>query len=130
MDFKGNYERVKSSILMAKENGASYRLGPELEITGYGCEDHFLVMDTFTHSWEIMARILNSDLLFDEVKDDPGILAFAGEVETVKKVEWKEHIDKGKYLYWIPLNKKGKHIATKELNFEMNPYPKPKVKND
>ena len=63
--------------------------------------------------------------MFDEVKDDPGILAFAGEKETVKTIEWTEHIDQGKYLYWIPLNKKGKHIAIKELDFENNTYPKP-----
>ena len=63
--------------------------------------------------------------MFDEVKDDPGILAFAGEKEKVKTIEWTEHIDQGKYLYWIPLNKKGKHIAIKELDFENNVYPKP-----
>ena len=63
--------------------------------------------------------------MFDEVKDDPGILAFAGEKEKVKTIEWTEHIDQGKYLYWIPLNKKGKHIAIKELDFENNTYPKP-----
>ena len=42
MDFHGNFERIKMSIIEAKRRGAAYRLGPELEITGYGCEDHFL----------------------------------------------------------------------------------------
>ncbi len=55
-------------------------LGPELETTGYGCEDHFLelvqnirivhapcncfsdIKDTFEHSDEILAEILMSDL--------------------------------------------------------------------
>lgn len=46
----------------AKAAGAKYRLGPELEITGYGCEDHFLEMDTFTHAWESLHRLLSSDL--------------------------------------------------------------------
>jgi len=63
--------------------------------------------------------------MFDEVKNTPGVLAFCGEVETVESVKWTEHIDKGKYLYWISLNKKGKHIATKELGFHCNEYPKP-----
>lgn len=36
--------------------------GPELEICGYGCEDHFLEQDTFLHSWQSMETILNSDL--------------------------------------------------------------------
>ena len=28
---------------------AKYRVGPELELTGYGCEDAFLENDTVTH---------------------------------------------------------------------------------
>ena len=42
LDFEGNLGRIIESIQIAKENGARYRLGPELEIPGYGCEDHFL----------------------------------------------------------------------------------------
>ena len=41
-----------------KAHGARYRLGPELEITGYSCEDHFLELDTLQHSWESLACIL------------------------------------------------------------------------
>jgi NAD+ synthase (glutamine-hydrolysing) len=62
LDFDGNLERIEESIRRAKAAGASYRLGPELEITGYGCEDHFLEMDTFHHAWESLAKILESDL--------------------------------------------------------------------
>ena len=43
LDFDGNCERILKSCAIAKEQGATYRLGPELEICGYGCEDHFLV---------------------------------------------------------------------------------------
>ena len=42
LDFEGNLERIKESIRISKKAGATYRLGPELEIPGYGCEDHFL----------------------------------------------------------------------------------------
>jgi NAD+ synthase (glutamine-hydrolysing) len=42
LDFDGNLKRILKSIKLAKEAGACYRLGPELEITGYGCNDHFL----------------------------------------------------------------------------------------
>ena len=42
LDFQGNLERILESITEAKNKGARYRLGPELEITGYGCEDAFL----------------------------------------------------------------------------------------
>lgn len=50
MDFDNNVRNIKESIARAKEAGAVIRVGPELEITGYGCEDHFLEQDTVTHS--------------------------------------------------------------------------------
>jgi predicted amidohydrolase len=39
---QGNMERIIESIEIAKERGAAVRVGPELEIPGYGCLDHFL----------------------------------------------------------------------------------------
>ena len=42
LDFQGNLTRTLKSFVMAKEQGALYRLGPELELCGYGCNDHFL----------------------------------------------------------------------------------------
>lgn len=60
LDFDGNYERIKKSCECAKQMGASYRLGPELEISGYGCEDHFLELDTVEHSWESLWKLLDS----------------------------------------------------------------------
>lgn len=38
LDFEGNLARVRQSIQIAKSKGARYRVGPELEISGYGCE--------------------------------------------------------------------------------------------
>jgi predicted amidohydrolase len=35
-------ERIIESIVVAKARGATVRVGPELEIPGYGCLDHFL----------------------------------------------------------------------------------------
>jgi len=58
MDFGGNLERIKVSIAEAKAQGCSFRTGPELEITGYGCEDHFLENDTFQHAWNSFAELL------------------------------------------------------------------------
>jgi len=49
MDFDCNLNNIKESITQAKQAGAVIRLGPELEITGYGCEDHFLELDTINH---------------------------------------------------------------------------------
>lgn len=63
LDFDGNYERIRRSILEAKAKGASYRLGPELEISGYGCNDHFYENDTFDHSWELLSMLLKDEEL-------------------------------------------------------------------
>jgi NAD+ synthase (glutamine-hydrolysing) len=69
LDFEGNADRIIESIRQAKAAGASLRVGPELEITSYGCADHFLEGDTFLHSWEMLARIIEDpdcqDILVD-----------------------------------------------------------------
>lgn len=69
LDFEGNADRIIQSIREAKAAGATLRVGPELEITGYGCLDHFLEGDTFLHSWEMLARIIQDadcqDILVD-----------------------------------------------------------------
>ncbi|ANB15267.1 glutamine-dependent NAD(+) synthetase [Sugiyamaella lignohabitans] len=69
LDFEGNRDRIIQSIRIAKERGASFRTGPELEITGYGCLDHFLEADTYMHSWEMYSQIIThpdcQDILLD-----------------------------------------------------------------
>ncbi|XP_026193195.1 glutamine-dependent NAD(+) synthetase [Cyclospora cayetanensis] len=62
LDFDGNYRRIAESICMAKRQGSKFRVGPELETCGYGCEDHFLEEDTERHSWELIAKLLSSSL--------------------------------------------------------------------
>ena len=59
LDFDGNLDRIKASIELAKRAKCRYRLGPELEVPGYGCEDHFLEADTFLHSWECLGELLD-----------------------------------------------------------------------
>ncbi|ANZ75179.1 BA75_03072T0 [Komagataella pastoris] len=61
LDFEGNRDRILQSIKEAKEAKASLRVGPELEISGYGCLDHFLENDTYLHSWEMYASILQNE---------------------------------------------------------------------
>ena len=73
MDFGGNLDRIVESIKQAKAAGARYRLGPELETTGYSCEDHFLEQDTFQHSWEVICEIIqHPDRLSDDILVDIG----------------------------------------------------------
>ncbi|GBN76726.1 putative glutamine-dependent NAD(+) synthetase [Araneus ventricosus] len=69
MDFKGNYERILESIKQAKDRGATYRCGPELEITGYSCGDHFYESDTLLHTWEVLAKLLQDPICKDMIID-------------------------------------------------------------
>lgn len=61
LDFDLNLANIIKSIHIAKEAGAKFRVGPELEISGYSCEDHFLELDTFFHSEQSLATILSGD---------------------------------------------------------------------
>lgn len=66
MDFHGNYENIVESICLARSNGSKLRSGPELEICGYGCNDHFYEPDTVEHSWEMVVLLLaQNDILID-----------------------------------------------------------------
>lgn len=73
LDFDGNCDRVAQSCREAKEAGATYRLGPELELSGYGCEDHFLEADTFAHCWESLVRLLVEEGCTDDLLCDFGM---------------------------------------------------------
>ena len=72
LDFDGNLDRIRRSIEIAKGRGARYRLGPELEIPGYGCEDAFLEGDTIWHSWQVLAELLTGSLT-EEIICDVGM---------------------------------------------------------
>lgn len=69
LDFEGNKERILKSIEEAKNAGARLRSGPELEVTGYSCEDHFYEGDTFLHAWEVLADIIEHPLCQDILID-------------------------------------------------------------
>ncbi|XP_067414313.1 glutamine-dependent NAD(+) synthetase isoform X1 [Emydura macquarii macquarii] len=69
LDFEGNLARILKSIEMAKYKGARYRLGPELEICGYGCLDHYYESDTLLHSFEVLAKLLESPVTQDIICD-------------------------------------------------------------
>ncbi|CAL8114058.1 unnamed protein product [Orchesella dallaii] len=62
LDFEGNKQRILRSIEICKEEKSRFRCGPELEICGYNCQDHFLESDTRTHSWEVLADLLKDDI--------------------------------------------------------------------
>ena len=69
LDFEGNLKRILQSINIARAHGATYRLGPELEVPGYGCNDHFLESDTLLHSFQVLALLLKSPVTKDIICD-------------------------------------------------------------
>uniref|UniRef100_A0A3P9HSF1 Glutamine-dependent NAD(+) synthetase n=1 Tax=Oryzias latipes TaxID=8090 RepID=A0A3P9HSF1_ORYLA len=69
LDFEGNTERILRSVEVAKAGGAKYRLGPELEICGYGCADHFYESDTLLHSFQALKVLLESAVTQDIICD-------------------------------------------------------------
>ncbi|KAH0620827.1 hypothetical protein JD844_021630 [Phrynosoma platyrhinos] len=69
LDFEGNLERILKSIEIAKSKKARYRLGPELEICGYGCSDHYYESDTLLHSFQVLAKLLESPVTEDIICD-------------------------------------------------------------
>jgi len=71
LDFDGNCKRIIESINQAIDLGASIRVGPELEIPGYGCEDAFYEVDTTFHSWQVLGEIIKQD--FKDILIDIGI---------------------------------------------------------
>lgn len=72
LDFDGNFSRIKRSIARAKVMGARYRVGPELETCGYGCEDHFHERDTETHAWEVIGKLCEDKALMADIAVDVG----------------------------------------------------------
>ncbi|XP_077178185.1 glutamine-dependent NAD(+) synthetase isoform X7 [Paroedura picta] len=69
LDFDGNLGRILKSVEIAKCKGARYRLGPELEICGYGCSDHYFESDTLLHSFQVLAKLLESPVTQDIICD-------------------------------------------------------------
>lgn len=100
LDFDGNCSRILESIRVAKQRGARLRVGPELEICGYGCLDHFAEQDLYDHSWEAYASILQNPathgilldigmpILHKLVKYNCRVLSFDGRVLMIRPKLW------------------------------------------
>ena len=73
MSFQHNKANIITSIKKAKAMGAAYRLGPELEVCGYNCEDHFFELDTVSHSWQTVRDILADKHLTRDILCDIGL---------------------------------------------------------
>ena len=62
LDFKNNLKNIIESVNIAKSHNSQIRVGPELEICGYSCEDHYLEIDTVEHSWLMIEEIIKSKI--------------------------------------------------------------------
>lgn len=69
LDFEGNTRRIIDSITESYESGAIYRVGPELEVSGYSVEDGFYDGDTVFHCWQSLSEILKQTKSYDIVID-------------------------------------------------------------
>jgi NAD+ synthase (glutamine-hydrolysing) len=100
MDFEGNYSRIEQSIKEASLfHKAKIRIGPELEISGYGCEDHFFELETIHESWKVLSRLLRFTseepysqilclfgmcLTFNSKIYNCGVFCFGGKIVLIK----------------------------------------------
>lgn len=96
LDFEGNRDRILESIRVAKLHGSKLRVGPELEICGYGCLDHFSENDLYNHSWQMYATILGNpdthDILLDigmpiihkSIKYNCRIISYNGQILLIR----------------------------------------------
>lgn len=92
LDFDGNCERVLESCRQAKAAGASYRLGPELELSGYGCEDHFYELDTIDHCWESLATLFREGATDNLLCDFGMPLLWKGTRYNCRIIAWNRKI--------------------------------------
>jgi len=58
LDWSGNLDRVREAISRAREEGVSLLCLPELCLSGYGCEDAFLSLDTIRRCWDSLESFL------------------------------------------------------------------------
>lgn len=57
LDWAGNRRRILEAITQAREAEVSVLCLPELAISGYGCEDHFLSHEVSQRSWDSLLEI-------------------------------------------------------------------------
>ena len=57
LDWSGNRRRILEAISQARSADLSLLCLPELAITGYGCEDHFLSHEVATRAWDSLLQI-------------------------------------------------------------------------
>ena len=127
LDYSGNLERIRTSILRAKEVGARFRVGPELEVCGYGCNDHFLELDTFEHSWQVLAALLDDrsldniicdigmPVIFESLRYNCRVVCLNGQVLLIRPKMTLAQDGNYREARWFTAWKRQKHVSEFEL---------------
>ncbi|XP_051119026.1 glutamine-dependent NAD(+) synthetase-like isoform X2 [Andrographis paniculata] len=122
MDFDCNTKNIKDSISRAKAAGAVIRLGPELEITGYGCEDHFLELDTVNHAWECLKELVLGDwtdgilcsfgmpIIKDSERYNCQVLCLNRKILMIRPKMWLANDGNYRELRWFTAWKQREHL--------------------
>jgi NAD+ synthase (glutamine-hydrolysing) len=92
LDFVGNRDRIIESIRQAKAKGAALRVGPELEVTGYGCLDHFAELDLTDHSWESLSEIISHEDCQDILLDLGAPIRHRNGMYSISQYQWLRDI--------------------------------------
>ncbi|PVV00052.1 hypothetical protein BB559_000166 [Furculomyces boomerangus] len=128
LDFLGNYNRIRQSIIESKKKNAVIRVGSELEIPGYSCQDHFHEGDTVTHSWEVLAKILadkelygiliitGMPVIYKSHRYNCSIAVLNGRIELIRPKMWMASDGNYRELRWFtPWLGTGKQNETMRL---------------
>lgn len=67
-----NRRRILNAVSVAKEQGSSLLVTPELSVSGYSCEDHFLEPETQDIALEVLATII-ADPICEGILIDVGL---------------------------------------------------------
>jgi NAD+ synthetase len=96
MDFKGNTERIIKSIKQAHDAGAVILALPELAVSGYSCQDHFLEREMFELSFTMLKEIakktdgihilvsLGCPILHKEVRYNCNVFIYGGKIVLIR----------------------------------------------
>ncbi|ODV64728.1 glutamine-dependent NAD(+) synthetase with GAT domain-containing protein [Hyphopichia burtonii NRRL Y-1933] len=122
LDFEGNRDRIIQSIIDAKKQGAQLRVGPELEVCGYGCLDHFSENDVYDHSWEVYGEILKHPdtqgivldigipIIHKSIKYNCRVISYNGEILLIRpKIYLANDGNYREMRYFTPWNRKYYH---------------------
>uniref|UniRef100_M1AVY3 Glutamine-dependent NAD(+) synthetase n=1 Tax=Solanum tuberosum TaxID=4113 RepID=M1AVY3_SOLTU len=132
MDFDCNLSNIKQSVAEAKAAGAMIRLGPELEITGYGCEDHFLELDTVAHAWECLKELLLGDwtdgilcsfgmpVIKDSERYNCQVLCLNRKIIMIRPKMWLANDGNYRELRWFTAWKSKDHLEDFHLPSEVS----------